>query len=181
MLWAGNEFHFIKKIQNVIPAPISDIDVNLNRKAIYTVCDHIQGMAVYFDSNFINRRDPMKNSTMQEAQPQDYNSKAFSTYYSTKNHNIGVKPQSRDNRTPLNPVNPLKSTIKDIYENKPIQHSKFDHMHRNFNIQSIEVKSTHLKRIQVSHDMSRIITGDFELKILERRNGQYEMVNFDNI
>lgn len=119
LLWAGNEFHFINKIKNVIPAPISDIDVKLNKQAIYTVCDHIQGMAIYFDPNFIRSRDPIKNSTAQKPLPQDYNSKAYSTYYSnsqstvgTSHFNVTGNPKSTSNR---NPMNPAMSTIKDIY------------------------------------------------------------------
>ena len=65
LLWSGDEFHYIRKIENVIPAPISDVDFKNDKKAVYTVCDHVQGMAVYFDPHFINSRDPNQNNTTQ--------------------------------------------------------------------------------------------------------------------
>jgi hypothetical protein len=83
LLWAGNEFHLIQKIKNIVPSPISDIDVKLNRKSIYTVCDHSQGMAVYFDKSFINKRDPKKNPTSQKPIMQDFQTRGTYTSANT--------------------------------------------------------------------------------------------------
>jgi len=95
---------------------------------------------------------------MQTPLPQDYNSKAYSTYYSnaannfkTKNFDIGVKPRSNDiynqDQARQGAINPLKTTLKDIYAAKPKQHSKYDYEYRNFKVKQIEVPNVDLKRI----------------------------------
>jgi hypothetical protein len=55
MLWAEDSFYFVTKIKNVVENPITDIAFAQN--SVYTVCDHDQGMALYFDDNLVHGRE----------------------------------------------------------------------------------------------------------------------------
>lgn len=99
LAWAGNEFHLINKIKNIVDAPITDVDVKLAKKAVYTVCEHVQGMAVYFDKGFSQSRDKSRNTTDQRALPYDYRSKKVDSY----NSKDPYRSRSRDVQVPVKP------------------------------------------------------------------------------
>lgn len=55
ILWAGDQFHLIHQIPNVVNKPVTDI--SFNRNSIYAVSEHDRGLACYFDDRFIRGRD----------------------------------------------------------------------------------------------------------------------------
>lgn len=60
ILWAENNFLIVTKIKNVCSNPITDICFSHN--AVFSVCDHSQGMACYFDDNLIAGRSKARSS-----------------------------------------------------------------------------------------------------------------------
>lgn len=189
LLWAGNDFHLIQKIKNIVPSPISDIDVKINRKSVYTVCDHTQGMAIYFDKSFIHKRDHRKNPTPQTPMMQDFQTRG--TYsstreppinqphnrFNTKNLVIESRPQSIDNRNIVTvhevPFNPMKASISEMYKLRPKSHAKHDFMYRNFKIKQIETPGVTMRRIAISKDLSKIYTSGLRFQMLENINGKF--------
>lgn len=189
LAWAGNEFHIINKIKNIVEAPITDIDVKLAKRAVYTVCEHVQGMAVYFDKNFCQQREKFRNTTDQKALPYDYLSRNQGSNNSNdpyrsraRDVQIPVKPRSEEQNWNVSsqPYNPMKASVKDIYKMKPQQHSKYDYLYRNFKISQISVPGSKLRRVCVNKDMSRIFVSGLKLQILELQNGSYQRTNLTN-
>jgi hypothetical protein len=56
VLWAGDQFHLIHVIQNVVNKPLTDLSFFKN--ALYGVSDHNRGLACYFDDRYVRGRDP---------------------------------------------------------------------------------------------------------------------------
>ena len=54
LLWAGDQFHLIKVIPNIVNKPVSDLSYAAG--ALYGVCEFNRGLVCYFDDRYLKQR-----------------------------------------------------------------------------------------------------------------------------
>lgn len=134
-------------------------------------------MAIYFDKNFINQRDPNKNPTSQKVIPQD---SAYHSYNDNGVSNINLKTSSQVKNLSIPAIEkPLKdsnfSGFRGQYSKRPNQAPKYWDLFKNCKAQNLVEASLGSRRIAVSKDQSKIYISNEEkgLMVLDKKNSAY--------
>ena len=133
LFWYEGEFILINRIKNIIDNPITDISILNN--AAYTVCDHNQGMVVYFSDEELRNRDPSKR----ERPHLQYNRSG------NKDRDGRDKRSGRGGRDGRRSPPKGKSIVAQKYRRRQPMPPKYSHYFRDYNISAIDLHNSNLR------------------------------------